>query len=159
MFTDIVGSTPLVEAMGDAAWQFLLEWHDRALRTSIEQHHGEEAGHEGDGFFVVFDDVVDAIDCGVDIQRTLADHRRDHGFAPAVRIGVHLADATKNEGGYSGIGVHEAARVGAAASAGEVLVSCASLDGIADRYTVREQRSLTLKGIADPVAVASVVWS
>ena len=109
MFTDIVGSTSLVEAMGDEAWQFLLEWHDRALRSSIEQYHGEEAGHEGDGFFVVFDDVVDAIDCGLDIQSALALHRRDHGFAPAVRIGVHLADATKNEGGYSGIGVHEAA--------------------------------------------------
>jgi hypothetical protein len=40
-----------------------------------------------------------------------------------------------------------------------VLVSCSSLDGISDRYTVRDQRALTLKGIADPVSVASVVWS
>ncbi|MEW6272370.1 MAG: hypothetical protein AB1689_24060, partial [Thermodesulfobacteriota bacterium] len=54
VFTDIVGSTALVEAMGDEAWGYLRLWHDRALRACFAQHRGEEIDHTGDGFFVSF---------------------------------------------------------------------------------------------------------
>ena len=89
MFTDIVGSTALVEAIGDEAWHDLLRWHDEALRRCFASNDGEEVDHTGDGFFVAFPDARTALACAIAIQRTLADHRRAHGFAPQVRIGVH----------------------------------------------------------------------
>ena len=105
MFTDIVGSTALVEAIGDEAWHDLLHWHDDALRRCFASNEGEEVHHTGDGFFVAFPDARTALACAIAIQRTLADHRRDHGFAPQVRIGVHGAEATRVGDDYEGAGV------------------------------------------------------
>jgi class 3 adenylate cyclase len=158
MFTDIVDSTRLVEALGDEAWDTLLAWHDRTLRSCFARHHGTEAGHEGDGFFVAFADARSAIECACDIQRALADHRRHHGFAPQVRIGLHIADATVRGGDYVGKGVHAAARVSAAAGASEVLVTRETLDAAGDGLTVTDERSLQLKGLAEAVVVATIRW-
>jgi class 3 adenylate cyclase len=79
MFTDIVGSTKLVEAIGDEAWGHLLQWHDRTLRSLLATHGGQEVDHAGDGFFVAFESPAQAIACAVSIQRSLADHRHTHG--------------------------------------------------------------------------------
>jgi class 3 adenylate cyclase len=158
VFTDIVNSTKLVDLLGDEAWENLLAWHDRSLRACFERHHGEEVKHEGDGFFVAFPDPLSAIDCARHIQKNLADHRRDHGFAPQVRIGIHTAEAMDLEGDYRGKGVHTAARIAAAAGADEVLVSRAALDGLDDQVATSDARALELKGFAEPVEVATVDW-
>lgn len=159
MFTDIVTSTDLVGVIGDEAWAELLGWHDRELRAAIREHRGEEVKHTGDGFFVAFDRPADALDCAVDIQRRLVRHRRDHGFAPSVRIGLHVAEAIRHGDDYSGQGVHVAARIGAVAGAGEILASSALVTGI-DRasVTVGEPRTVELKGIAEPVEVVAIDW-
>jgi class 3 adenylate cyclase len=158
MFTDIVRSTNLVEAIGDEAWEDLVGWHDRTLRALFSEHGGEEVDHAGDGFFMAFQDPAAALACAVAIQRSLADHRRTHGFAPQVRIGVHAADATRRAGDYGGRGVHEAARIGALAEGGEILASeetPASADG---SFTVSEAREVRLKGISEAARVVSVDW-
>lgn len=98
MFTDIVDSTRLVEMLGDEQWESLLAWHDRTLRECFEARAGEEVKHEGDGFFVAFAASESALDCACSIQRSLRDHRRDHGFAPRVRIGIHATEATDRGG-------------------------------------------------------------
>jgi len=157
MFTDIVGSTALVEAIGDDAWHDLLRWHDETLRGCFDRHAGEEVHRTGDGFFVAFDDATAALACAAEIQRSLADHRRDHGFAPGVRIGLHSAEATKTRGDYEGAGVHAAARIAALANGGEVLASVETLDGI-EGVVADEAREVTLKGLAEPVRVAAVDW-
>ena len=133
MFTDIVGSTALVEAIGDDAWHDLLRWHDEALRRCFTASEGEEVHRTGDGFFVAFPDARAALGCAATIQRTLADHRRDHGFAPQVRIGVHAAEATRAGGDYEGAGVHAAARIAALAEGGEVLASVETVEGRRER--------------------------
>ena len=156
-FTDIVGSTALLEAIGDEAWQDLRRWHDESLRRCIAEHDGEEVDHTGDGFFLAFQDQRSAIACAQTIQRTLAEHRRAHGFAPAVRIGLHVTDATRVGANYTGIGVHEAARIGAMAEAGEIVASASTLEGL-ERVEVSDRRSVTLKGIAGPVEVVSIDW-
>jgi class 3 adenylate cyclase len=74
MFTDIVKSTALVEAMGDEAWKEVLDWHDQTLRGLINRHGGEEINHTGDGVFASFAQPERAIECALQIQRTLADH-------------------------------------------------------------------------------------
>jgi class 3 adenylate cyclase len=157
MFTDIVGSTALVEAIGDDAWHDLLHWHDEALRRCIADGGGEEIEHTGDGFFVAFPDAGRALACAAKIQRTLADHRRDHGFAPQVRIGLHAAEATRVRDDYEGAGVHAAARIGALAEGGEVLASLDTIDGI-DGVALGEPREVSLKGLAKPVRVAAIDW-
>jgi class 3 adenylate cyclase len=158
MFTDIVDSTRFAELLGDESWAELIRWHDHTLRSLVAEHGGQEIKSIGDGFFLAFDDVDLAIDSAIAIQRRLADHRRTAGFAPAVRIGIHRAEATRAGLDYSGRGVNEAARIGASASGAEVVVSSDTL--AASRRTFREEgrRTVELKGIAKPVEIVSIGW-
>ena len=159
MFTDIVTSTDLIGLIGDDAWEELLRWHDRELRSSFAQHRGEEVNHTGDGFFVAFERPNDGLECAVDIQRRLSRHRHEHGFAPKVRIGLHTAEASRQGREYRGRGVHVAARVGAAAATDEILVSSAAVSGMSKvRFGLSDARQLSLKGVEEPVEVRSVDW-
>jgi len=159
MFTDIVTSTDLVELIGDAAWEDMLSWHDRELRKAFAKARGDEVNHTGDGFFVAFDRARDGIDCAVDIQRRLARHRREHGFAPWVRIGLHSAEATRRGSDYSGRGVHIAARVGAAAGRDEILATASVTTASNEStYALSEPRELELKGVRGTVEVRAVDW-
>jgi class 3 adenylate cyclase len=158
LFSDIVDSTRLAEAMGDEAWEPLLRWHDRTLRAEFERWRGEEIKHGGDGFFVAFARPDDGIACAAAIQHALARHRGEHGFAPTVRIGLHAGEASAREGDYFGSAVTRAARIAAAAGGGEVLVSAELLAGCGRAVPVAGERTLDLKGIAEPVAAALVVW-
>jgi class 3 adenylate cyclase len=155
MFTDIVKSTDLLEVLGDEAWEQLLRWHDQTLRSLFIAHHGEEVVTTGDGFFVGFDGPDAALACAVAIQRTLAEHRRTQGFAPQVRIGVHAADATQVGRNFTGKGVHEAARIAALAGGSEIL---ASKQTVTPAFAVSEPRSVSLKGISEPVELMTVDW-
>jgi len=157
MFTDIVGSTNLVEVLGDEAWGHLLRWHDETLRSLFIHHQGVEVKQVGDGFFVAFERAEDAVRCAVAVQRALDRHRRDHGFAPSVRIGVHEAEATREGADYMGRGVHEAARIGALAGAGEIVAGRA-VAVQAGGQNISEPRSVTLKGISEPVEIFSIDW-
>ena len=156
MFTDIVKSTELVAAMGDEAWNEVLRWHDQALRGLFAKHAGEEIDHVGDGFFVSFEQPDRAIECAVQVQRALADHRRNHGFAPQVRIGLHRTAATRVGPAYRGKGVHEAARIATEAQGGEVLASWHTAQPC--KFAVSEPREVNLKGIAEPVQVVTISW-
>ena len=95
----------------------------------------------------------------VDIQRRLARHRHEHGFALWVRIGLHAAEATREGRNFTGRGVHIAARVGAAAAREEILVT---RDVLAAAGTIKlglsEPRSLELKGVREPMEVQAVDW-
>src|ERR671935_833999 len=151
MFTDIVKSTNLVEALGDEAWQALLRWHDETLRAQFATHRGEEVVATGDGFFVAFESPDQALACAVAIQRQLADHRKTAGVAPQVPIGVHAAGATQVGTNFTGKGVHEAARIAALAEGSEII---ASRDTAADsRFPVSSPREVTPKGISEPIQV------
>jgi class 3 adenylate cyclase len=159
MFTDIVTSTDLIGLVGDEAWAELLSWHNRELRSCFARHRGEEVKSTGDGFFVTFDKAGEAIECAVDIQQRMTRHRREHGFAPSVRIGLHSAEATRDGRDYGGRGVHIAARVGGAASGQEILVTTEVLEQAGPtRFNVSEPRALTLKGVREPVDVRSIDW-
>ncbi len=159
MFTDIVTSTDLVGLIGDEAWEELLQWHDRELRSLFAGHRGEVVSHTGDGFFVAFDQASDAITAAVSVQRKLADHRHETGFALSVRIGIHHAEVTREGVDYRGQGVHAAARVGAIASGEEIAVTRATLEAAGEmKVTTSEPRVVELKGIAEPVEVALVDW-
>jgi class 3 adenylate cyclase len=158
MFTDIVDSTPLVAELGDGRWSAVLRAHDRAIRATLTRHRGTEVKQRGggDGFFAVFESAVDGVACAVEIQRALARHRADD-FMPEVRIGVHEADALLSGNDYAGLGVHEAARIGAFAGPGEVLASRDTVEaaGPVDATSVRE---VELKGLRARVAIQGILW-
>ncbi|HUH06361.1 MAG TPA: adenylate/guanylate cyclase domain-containing protein [Egibacteraceae bacterium] len=159
MFTDIVSSTSLLEAIGDKAWEGVLDWHDQTLRHLFAKHCGEEVKHAGDGFFVAFDQATEALECAAEIQRRLADHRKNHGFAPQVRIGLHRAEATRKGHDYAGKGVHVAARVSALAAAGEILATSDVMAHASSRFPASAPRTVALKGVSDPVEVVAVAVS
>jgi class 3 adenylate cyclase len=158
MFTDIVGSTRLAEALGDESWERLLQWHDEALQALVRKSGGEVVNSTGDGFFVAFDSADQALECARAIQRALVEHRRTSGFALSVRIGLHAAEANRRGDDYSGVGVHLAARVAELAGGGEIVATADSLAEAGDT-AVSNPRDVSLKGLTAPVSVASVTWS
>jgi class 3 adenylate cyclase len=158
MFTDIVRSTQLIDAIGDEAWADLVRWHDHALRALFTSHGGEEVDHAGDGFFVAFPTARSAVECSVAIQRALLEHRRRQGFAPQVRIGLHAAQAQWHEGVYRGKGVHVAARIAALAEAGEILASRDTVVSAPSGATPSAPRAVTLKGLSEPLEVVTLGW-
>jgi class 3 adenylate cyclase len=159
VFTDIVSSTTLAEALGDVAWEHLLRWHDETLRVLVARHGGEVVNSTGDGLFVAFNSPKPALDWAVSVQRALAEHRRTTGFAPAVRIGVHSADANRRGKDYSGKGVHVAARIAALAEGGQVLTSLGTVQEAGVSYPSSDPRSVTLKGVSEPVDVVTLGWN
>jgi class 3 adenylate cyclase len=158
LFSDVVSSTALLQAIGDEAWRRLVEWHDRTLRALFSEHGGEEVDHAGDGFFVAFLDAKSALHCAVAIQRRLCDHRREHGFSTHVRIGVHAAEALRLGSSYKGRGVHAAARIASIADGDEVLVSKETLTAADSRFDADEPHLVDLKGFPDLVEVCAVRW-
>lgn len=107
---------------------------------------------------MAFEDTRSALACAVAIQRALTEHRRAHGFAPLVRIGVHAAEATRRVRTSAGGEVHKAARIAALAEGGEILASEESVAEVDAGFKVSEIRDVTLKGIAEPVRVGRVEW-
>jgi class 3 adenylate cyclase len=158
MFTDIVGSTSLLEAMGDDAWRQLLRWHDAMIRALVAADRGAIVSKLGDGFFVAFDSPADGLKAAISIQRALRDQRAEHGFAPQVRIGLHRAEATFEEDNYSGSGVHLAARIGAVADGGQIVVSRSTVSALGQNLPLSPAESVTLKGFTDPIEVVRVDW-
>ena len=156
MFTDIVRSTQLIEAVGDEAWGGLLAWHDEMIRTLLREHGGQEVHHAGDGFFVAFPSADAAVDCARAIRGTLTEHRRRNGFAPSVRIGLHSAEALRTRSGYEGRGVHIAARIGAIAGADEILASSDTIAAMRPPPEHGPAREEHLRGIGRPVEVVSL---
>jgi class 3 adenylate cyclase len=157
LFTDIVDSTRLLETLGNDKWRRLLARHDELVRERIAESGGEVIKQTGDGFFAAFDTPKAAIDAAVAIQRALAGEI----VAPDVRIGAHTGGAFRADGDrsdYGGEGVHVAARIGAAAGPGEILVSGDTLDGVGTVFRLSEPRSELLKGFEEPVEVVSVAW-
>jgi class 3 adenylate cyclase len=157
LFTDIVDSTRLLETLGDEKWKRLLGRHNELVRERIGEAGGEVIKHTGDGFFASFDSPKAAIEAAVAIQRALDAEI----VAPDVRIGAHTGGAFATGADfrdYGGQGVHTAARIGAAAGAGEILVSRDTLDGVASAFRLSEPRTETLKGFEEPVEVVSVDW-
>ena len=157
-FTDIVDSTRLADTLGDDSWRGVMSWHDQAVRSVVAQHGGELVKGTGDGFFLAFDDVDRAVEAAIQVQRRLAQHREREGFAPAIRIGIHAAEATRSGSDYAGRGVNLAARVCAAASGAEIFVTRSSLDRSRRSFDLGEDRSLELKGVTGLIDVVAIRW-
>ena len=117
LFTDIVGSTELLSARGDARWRHQLDAHDKLVDSVLAKYGGSRAKHTGDGVFALFDGPTRAARCGLELALALA----SHGLA--IRAGLHVGECERRGDEWSGMAVHLGARIGAAAGPGEVLTS------------------------------------
>jgi predicted ATPase/class 3 adenylate cyclase len=125
LFTDIEGSTRLLERLGDRYLEILGE-HRRLLRAAFAQHNGYEVGAEGDAFFAAFARASDAVAAAVAGQRALAAHPWPDGVVLQVRMGIHTGEPIADADNYAGLDVHRAARICAAGHGGQVLCSQAT---------------------------------
>ena len=157
MFTDLVGSTSLVEAIGDAAWRDLSAWVEATMRRAFGEYHGREIDHAGDGFLVTFGSSRDAIACAQEIQRRLAAHRKEHGYAPQVRIGIHTAEVITEGATVRGAAVHRAARICALAKGDEIVASRQAIEDAGQHGT--PLRSVELRGVPGAVEIGSIEWT
>ena len=122
LFTDMEGSTRLLQRVGDA-YRGLLATHNQLLRAAIVTGGGVEVQTEGDGFFAVFPTATGAIRAAVQAQRTVSNHQWPQAEVIRVRMGVHTGEGVLGDGHYVGLDVHRAARIAAAGHGGQVLVS------------------------------------
>jgi pimeloyl-ACP methyl ester carboxylesterase/plasmid stabilization system protein ParE len=143
LFTDIVNSTKRAVELGDEQWKLLLGRHDARVRSQLERFHGQEVNTTGDGFLARFDGPARAIRCATAIRDVL------RGLGLEVRAGVHTGEVELRDEDISGIAVHIAARVAAAAEPGEVLVSRVVVDLVAGSgLTFAARGEHALKGVA-----------
>ncbi len=150
-FSDIEGSTALNARLGDKDWVRLLIAHDTLVRAHVERRDGHIVKSQGDGFMVVFGSPTDAVRAGLGIQRSLAVERsRRLGRTPIrVRIGIHEGPVIARDGDFFGQTVAMAARVGAQAEGGEILVTQRVADDLGDdrRFALKDDRAVELKGL------------
>jgi predicted ATPase/class 3 adenylate cyclase len=122
LFTDIEGSTKLVQSLGDA-YPPLLEEHRRLLVGAIEAEGGQPFGTEGDAVFAVFGSAAAAVRAAASAQRALGEHGWPEGATVRVRMGIHSGEVALSGDSYVGLALHQVARVMSAGHGGQVLVS------------------------------------
>jgi predicted ATPase/class 3 adenylate cyclase len=122
LFTDIEGSTRLLQGLGDGFHAVVAE-HGRILRQAIASGGGTEIRTEGDSFFAVFPTPAGALAAAVRAQRALAAHPWPEGHSLRVRMGLHTGQGVLGGDDYIGLDVHLAARIAAAGHGGQVVLS------------------------------------
>jgi predicted ATPase/class 3 adenylate cyclase len=159
LFSDIEGSTSLVTRLG-SAWGAALSAHRQVVRDVVAALEGVEMGTEGDSFFVVFASARNALAAAVDVQRRVGRLTWPGGVALKLRIGLHTGEPERHDEGYIGIDVHRAARVGATAHGGQVVLTESTarlVDPEAVGVQLRDLGHHRLKDIADPERLYDVV--
>ncbi len=153
LFTDIEGSTRLLQQLGEK-YATLLAEQQQLLREACETHGGSVVSIQGDSFFVAFPRAVDAINAVVQSQHALATHTWTNGVRVRVRMGLHTGEPQINALGYVGIDVHRAARIAAAAHGGQVLLSQTTYalveSELPDGVTLRDLGEHRLKDLRRP---------
>ena len=125
LFSDIEGSTRLVRELRDRYDEVLAE-HQRLLRTAFVAHGGHEIDTQGDSFFVAFSSARDAVSAAVESQLSLLSHGWPDGIPVKVRMGIHSGRTVVRDDRYTGLAIHRAARICAAAHGGQILLSQAT---------------------------------
>jgi predicted ATPase/class 3 adenylate cyclase len=153
LFTDIEGSTRLLQQLGEKFATLLAE-QQQLLREACEMHKGSVVGTPGDSFFVAFPSARDAVNAVVQSQRALTAHEWTNGVSVRVRMGLHTGEAQIRSSDYVGIDVHRAARIAAAAHGSQVLLSQTTYDlvenELPDGVTLRDLGEHRLKDLRRP---------
>jgi class 3 adenylate cyclase len=122
LFTDIEGSTRLLQALGDDYGEVVHE-HRRLLREHLGAKGGAEVDTQGDAFFYSFPRAREAVAGAVAAQRALGGHTWPQGAEVRVRMGLHTGEPSVGDEGYLGLDVVRAARICSAGHGGQILLS------------------------------------
>ena len=162
LFTDIEGSTRLLQRLGDSYTGVLAECR-QLLRATFQEWNGREVDTQGDAFFIAFARATDAVLAAVDVQRALSAHLWPEDAAVRVRMGLHTGEPTLTHEGYIGLDVHRAARIMSAAHGGQVLLSQSTANlieqDLPDDVTLRDLGEHHLKDLARPKHLFQLVIS
>ena len=160
LFTDIEGSTQLVRELGGRYAQVHAD-HQRILRAAFAAHGGHEVDTQGDSFFVAFRRAKDAVAAAVAAQRDVSAHAWSDGADVKVRMGLHTGEPHMGDERYVGLGVHKAARIGAAGHGGQVLLSRTTRELVEDDLppgvTLRDLGERRLKDVERPERLSQLV--
>jgi class 3 adenylate cyclase len=153
LFTDIVDSTRHAAALGDVQWSRRLAGHHALAHKVVERSGGRLIGFAGDGMLAIFDRPEPAVRAALDMVAEVAST-----LAMQIRAGLHAGIVELGDDGVTGIAVHVAARVQAAAGPGQILVS-ASVPPIIDRgsFSFADRGEHQLKGIEEGVRLLEVL--
>jgi predicted ATPase/class 3 adenylate cyclase len=145
VFTDIAGSTKLLDEFGEERYAFELDRHREALRTAFARHDGVEVGTEGDAFFFALPTASQALDAAAEGRQAL-----ERGPI-RVRVGIHTGTPLLTEEGYVGMDVHRASRIASAGHGGQVLVSATTAALVdPDRFELLDLGYHRLKDLTRP---------
>jgi class 3 adenylate cyclase len=146
LFTDIVGSTPMAERLGDQTWKRLLTEHDRVIAEATDRFRGRIVQSTGDGVFARFDGAARAL------YAALAIRTATESLGLPIRTGIHTGEIEVVGEETRGIAIHEAARIMAAAGDGEILVSeVTRLLASGSEHTFTDRGEFTMRGLQAPV--------
>ena len=161
LFTDIEGSTRLVNELG-SAWAGVVRVHHAIVRDAIRRHGGRERGTEGDSFFVAFANAAAALSAAAEIQRGINAETWPSGRNLRVRIGLHTGEGRLSADDYVGLDVHRAARIAAAGHGGQVLISDATRAlierNLPERVSVRDLGEYRLKDLPEAEHLYQLVF-
>jgi predicted ATPase/class 3 adenylate cyclase len=122
LFTDIEGSTAMLQHLGDAYAQVLAD-HHRLIRAALAAHGGQEIDTQGDAFFAAFSSPSACVAAAIEMQRAFVSYPWPVGETVRVRMGIHSGEASETSAGLVGLDVHRAARIASAAHGGQVVLS------------------------------------
>ncbi len=155
-FTDVEGSTRLVQALGDA-WVGVLQRHKAILAEAVEDNGGFPIKTEGDSLFAVFSNAPSAINAAAEAQRGLAVETWPEGQPVRVRMGVHTGQAALVGSDYVGLEVHRAARISDSAHGGQIVVSDSTAvlvqRELSDGLSITDLGKHRLKDLSEPEAL------
>jgi predicted ATPase/class 3 adenylate cyclase len=159
LFTDLVGSTESLVALGEDRYDSVRDEHELLVGGTIAGYHGEIVKSTGDGYMAAFRRAGDAVAAATKIQRLVSRRNEDSEVALAVRIGISAGDVVERAGDYHGVPAIEAARLCAAAAGGQILVSetVRSLVGSRGGHDFVALGELDLKGLP-PLSTVAVRW-
>jgi class 3 adenylate cyclase/DNA-binding CsgD family transcriptional regulator/tetratricopeptide (TPR) repeat protein len=161
LFTDLVGSTEVLDRLGDDAAEELRRTHFSLLRAAVANADGTEVKSMGDGLMVTFASPVQAVSCAVAMQQAIAEHNRaEPGQMLQVRVGLHVGDPVRAEDDVHGTAVVVAKRLCDRAAGGQILASelVVALVGRRGGFRFRSAGRLTLKGLSEPTPAVAVEW-
>jgi class 3 adenylate cyclase/pimeloyl-ACP methyl ester carboxylesterase len=160
LFTDIEGSTTLTQRLGDAKAQEVLRTHNSIVRDALKAHNGSEIKHTGDGIMASFASASRALECGIAIQRALAQHNESNPDTPIrVRIGLNAGEPVAEEKDLFGTAVQLAARICAHAEPGEILAANVVRELAAGKgFLFSDRGDVALRGFEEPMRLYEVRW-
>jgi class 3 adenylate cyclase len=154
-FTDLVGSTELLDRLGQSEYMVLLTEHDLIIRKALIRWNGREVKHTGDGFLAVFEDVDKALGWSLDVRDSFEQHSDLD-----VRLGIAAGEPVDHDDDIFGAAVTMASRICSTAGPEQVYVSDVVRDlGINGGYMFDVGRSEVLKGFADPATIYELIGS